>query len=202
MQEINKNILQYLSNFSNNKFIWEYIWILADLPMFFLPIFLLWFWLYYRFEKTETNNIFNSKDKKEILLLIFYSTILALIISLIIQQFINIERPENHINESAKLLMEHLPDASFPSDHATVSFAFLASLFFAGYKKIWLYFMPFVIIMNISRIVAWVHWPFDILAGAIIWISSSFLMFKYLKEIKLIKVLNKFILNIMKLIKL
>ena len=50
--------------------------------------------------------------------------------------------------------MSHVPDASFPSDHATVSIAFLTSLFLANYKRIGLIFLPFVIIMNLSRIIA------------------------------------------------
>lgn len=202
MQEININILNYLTSFSNNNFISNNIWLLSDAPIFFLPIFLLWYWLYYNFKKDEKNNIFSSTQNKEILLLILYSTVLALVISLIIQQFVNIERPEWYINESAKLLMEHLPDASFPSDHATVSFAFLTSLFLAWYKKTWFYFMPFVIIMNISRIIAWVHWPFDILAWTIVWILSSFIIFKYLKNNKIITKASSIIIKYMKIIKL
>lgn len=202
MQEINRNILNYLTSFSNNNFLEKNIWIMADLPIFFIPIFLLWMWLYYSFTKTIENNIFNKDKKKEVLLFIFYSTIIALIISLIIQQFVNIERPENYINKTWKLLMKHLPDASFPSDHATVSFAFLSALFFANYKKIWLIFLPFVLIMNISRVIAWIHWPFDVIAGMLVWIFSSFIIFEYFKKIESIKKINKYILEVMKIFKL
>ncbi|MDQ7023403.1 MAG: hypothetical protein Q9M97_07925 [Candidatus Gracilibacteria bacterium] len=53
----------------------------------------------------------------------------------LIQQFIIVERPEQHLGAGAKLLLDHLPDASFPSDHATVSIAFLTGLLLSGYKK-------------------------------------------------------------------
>jgi len=39
---------------------------------------------------------------------------------------VNVDRPEEHLKAGGKLLLDHLPDASFPSDHATVSIAFLA----------------------------------------------------------------------------
>lgn len=202
MQEINKELLTYLTWFSNIGFIEKNIWLLSDLPIFFLPIFLIWAWIYYTYKKDEKNNIFTSKDKKENLLFIFYSTVFALIISLIIQQFVDIDRPETHINNAWKLLMDHIPDASFPSDHATVSFAFLVSLFFAWYKNIWLMFLPFVLIMNISRVIAWVHWPFDILAWALVWTIASYITFKYIFGIEIVKKINNYIIKYLKHIKM
>jgi membrane-associated phospholipid phosphatase len=47
--------------------------------------------------------------------------VLAVIINLIIQQFFFFERPETLITP----ILKHIPDASFPSDHTSVSFAFL-----------------------------------------------------------------------------
>ena len=101
-----------------------------------------------------------------------------------------------------QLLLNHVPDASFPSDHATVSVAFLTSLFLFWYKNIWFIYLPFVIIMIISRVILWVHWPFDIIAWSLVWIFSSFIIFKYISQIKFIKNLNKFIIKIMWYIKL
>jgi undecaprenyl-diphosphatase len=75
-------------------------------------------------------------------------------VTLTIQHFIHFKRPEDYLVGAGKLLINHVPDASFPSDHATVSFAFLSALLFANYKKIFWIFLPFVILMNISRIIA------------------------------------------------
>jgi undecaprenyl-diphosphatase len=100
------------------------------------------------------------------------------------------------------LLLDHIPDASFPSDHATVSVAFLTSLFLAWYKKTWFIFTPFVIFMLLSRIILWVHWPFDILVWSLVWIFSSFVVFKYITKIKTINKVNKFLIKIMSFIKL
>jgi undecaprenyl-diphosphatase len=120
--EINRNLLIFFNNLSNYKIIEKLVLIFSDTPIFFIPIFLIYIWIYYTYSLKEDN-------KKKSVLFIFYSTIISIIIALIIQNIIHIERPENYINKTGKLILNHLPDASFPSDHATVSFAFLTSLF-------------------------------------------------------------------------
>lgn len=195
LQEINKEILIYLNSLSNNIIIEKIVNIFIDLPIFFIPVFLIIYWIYYTYK--EKNN-----TKKEDLLLIFYWIVMSLLISLLIQKIVHIERPETVINWVWKLLLKHLPDASFPSDHATVSFAFITGLFLANYKKVWLIFLPFVITMVISRIIAWVHWPFDILVWTIIWIIWAFISFKFLSKKNIVKKLNLFIIKVMWYIKL
>jgi len=199
IMEINKQLLNYFNSFSDIELIWENIGILADSPIFFLPIFLVWAWIYYSFINKPSSE---KNEKKSNLIFIVYWVIFSILVSLLIQQFVHLDRPELHLINSWKLLMEHLPDASFPSDHATVSFAFLTWLFLANYKKIWLVFLPFVLIMNISRIIAWVHWPFDILAWSLVWIFTMVFMFKYWKKCKILININKFIIKIMNYIKL
>lgn len=104
----------------DNLFLQKVILLFADLPIFFLPLFLVIGWLVANKDKDSF-----SKYK---LLLIFFSTALAIIISIIIQQFVEVERPENYINQASGLILSHVPDASFPSDHASVAAAFLLAL--------------------------------------------------------------------------
>jgi undecaprenyl-diphosphatase len=98
--------------------------------------------------------------------------------------------------------MNHIPDASFPSDHASVSFAFVTWLWIFGWKKTALWFFPFVLIMNLSRIIAWVHWPFDVIVWAIIWIFSAYMSFSFLTKMKLVKNINSFIMQLLSYIRL
>lgn len=195
MQEINIFLFQFLNNLNQYDFIKRIVFVLADLPIFFVPIFLVWAWLYYTYK--ESNSI-----QKEKLMFIFYGCVFGIVSALIIKQFIQLERPETAISNAGKLLLENIPDASFPSDHATVSFAFVMWLFYWWFKKIFWYFLPFVIIMNVFRVIAGVHWPFDIIAGTILGVFSAYIAVKYLPKIKFVKSLNSFIMKLLSSIKL
>lgn len=205
-QELNKEILISLNSLTEYDFVQKFILLFADTPIFFLPLFLLSMWIYYTYKKSPqveseihfTNNLL----EKEKLLLIFYSTIIWLSISIIIQQFVVVDRPEEALKWVWLLLLNHLPDASFPSDHATVSVAFLTSLFLAWYKKIWLVFSIFVIAMLLSRVIVGVHWPFDIIVWSLVWIFAAFVTFKYISKMIFIKKINKFIIKTLGHIKL
>ncbi|MDQ7008855.1 MAG: phosphatase PAP2 family protein [Candidatus Gracilibacteria bacterium] len=203
MQEINKNLLQYLNSLGENIFFEIFVKIFVDAPIFILPIFLAGFWIYYSFlERNQQGGFSPLLDKKQDLIFIFYGIVFAIITSLLIQQFIIVERPEQHLGAGAKLLLDHLPDASFPSDHATVSIAFLTGLLLSGYKKYFWFFLLPILAMNTSRIIAGVHWPFDIIAGGIVGIFISIITFQYYKKIKLVKKLNLKIIKLLNYIKL
>ena len=195
MQELNRQILIYLNSLIDNNIIEKIVLCFSDTPIFFLPIFLLFSWFYFTY-KIKDNN------KKNDLLFIFYSVIFAITINIIIQQFIHIQRPETALKWVWKLILNHIPDASFPSDHATASISFLTALFLANYKKVWYIFIIPVILMNLSRVSLGVHWPFDIIWWMIVWILSSFFIFKILKTNKYIISFNKFIIKTMSYIKM
>ena len=193
--EINHTITSFLNNFVLQNNLKNLVWFFADSPIFFLPIFFIFFWILFEF--FDKKNSENKKINKNNLLLIFYSIILWIIINLIIQHFLFFDRPETLITP----ILHHIPDASFPSDHATASFAFLFWLYFWWFKKIFYWFLWFVILMNTARIAWWLHWFFDIFAGSIVWFLSAFLVFKNQKNKYLIK-LNNFILNFAKIFRL
>ncbi len=188
--DINNSIAIYLNNFVINNHLEKIIWVFSDAPIFFLPVFLFWAWLYWTFK--EKNN-----EKKENLLYIFYSVVVWLILNTFLKIFIFEHRPEWII----KPILAHVPDNSFPSDHATVSFSFLFALYAAWYKKTFWLFLPFVLFMNFSRIAGGIHWFFDIFVWFILWIIAVIFVFKNTKNKYVLK-LNQFILKIMSFIKL
>jgi undecaprenyl-diphosphatase len=193
LKNFNEFWLNNLNSLTQYSIIKNIALIFADAPIFFIPMFLLGFWILHN-KKWET-------DKKENLLYIFYSVVLAVSINIFIQQFVNLERPETHLQNAGQLLLNHIPDASFPSDHAAVAASFLSAMFLFGYKKSAFTILPFFIIMLLSRIIAWVHWPLDIIVWSIVWIFSSFIIFKN-TDFYIFKNINKVFLKIASFIKL
>ncbi len=191
--DINIPLLWYLNSFTENETISTIVYTMADIPIFILPVFLLWYWFYFHSKK--------DIDGKKKLLFIFYSAVLAIVFSSIIQFFVNIDRPENSLEWAGKLILEHIPDASFPSDHASVGIAFVMSLFLFWFSKIWFITLPLFIIMLLSRIAWGIHWPLDIVAWSIVWIISSFLIYKS-QNLTIFKKVNHFILKIASYFKL
>lgn len=193
--DFNTFVLVYLNWLSDNEIIKNIALILADLPIFFLPLFLIIWWIIFTFK--------NKENKKDNLLLIFYSICTWVLINYIVKFFVDVERPETVLESKWNLILEHVPDKSFPSDHSTVTFAFLSSLYLFGFKKTFAIFLPFWILMNLSRIIAWVHWPLDIIAWIIIWITSALIISKFQNQLnKISNILKKldFVLYIKKLI--
>ena len=132
------------------------------------------------------------KEKKWVDRIYFFSLVsLSLILSRgiiteIIKFFSNRQRPFASLNIQP-LLDRNDINMSFPSGHASFYFAlaFSISLFYFAKEKnfknkIGFWFFGFAVLMGISRIFVGIHWPSDILAGAIIGITSSFLVRKIL----------------------
>jgi len=187
---INHNVSYFLNNFVLNYHLEKFVWFFADFPIFFIPIFLVSAWLYYAFKNKNV-------EKKKDLILIVFAPIFGLIVNIIIQHFIHIQRPETFV----KPILTHIPDASFPSDHAVVSFAFLFSLYVYGYKKVFWIFLPFVILMNLSRIAGGIHWFFDVFVWMIIAFLSVLFVYKIRKN-KKVKAMLDFLIKIASLLKL
>jgi len=160
IQAVNQQLFLALNSLSENTVIRDISIIFADAPIFFLPLFLVAGWIYFAQKK-------NTKTK-ESLLAIFYSTAVTVIFNMIIQHLVFVERPATFLGAKAHFVLNHIPDASFPSDHAAVGFAFVLSAYLFGFQKIAYYFLPFFLLMAVSRVIAGVHWPLDIVGGVFV----------------------------------
>ena len=71
-----------------------------------------------------------------------------------------------------EMLVEHLSDFSFPSGHTMVSF--IAATILAMYNRKWGYIaFPVAALMGFTRLYLYVHFPTDVLAGAILGILAG-----------------------------
>ncbi len=98
----------------------------------------------------------------------------------IIRYFLPISRPfvENHVN----LLIPYNPnESSFPSGHAAFYFA-LSTVIYSYNKKAGILFFLASFLIVISRVFVGIHWPSDILAGAIIGVFFGWLVNKISKK--------------------
>ncbi|MEG1658549.1 MAG: phosphatase PAP2 family protein [Oscillibacter sp.] len=71
------------------------------------------------------------------------------------------------VNTAIQLLVPRLADFSFPSGHTAVSFAATAALKASG-SRWWLPALAVSILMGLSRLYLYVHWPSDVLFGAVL----------------------------------
>jgi undecaprenyl-diphosphatase len=97
--------------------------------------------------------------------------------------------PAIHI-EGAHFLLGRKTSLSFPSSHAMNMFA-QAMLFTLFYRKKWPWFFMFAAIIGFSRIYTGVHYPLDVLGGAVLGVCiGSFVYYTYHIIMKRIVVAN------------
>lgn len=180
----NEELLEYVNGLMEYDIAQCFVSVFADGPVFFMPVFLLVWWLIYTYKNK------NIQKKKE-LLTIFYTAVIGLFANIGFQKLFNFERPEELCKVNGTLILEHLPDASFPSDHAAMSFAFMVAVYLAGYKKTALGLFVAFTLMALARVMACVHWPYDVLVGAIFGSIVATFAFRYFTKNKYINLLNE-----------
>ena len=145
-----------------------------------------WFWL-------DTLAIFFAQYFEYILLisLVFFlikgfrrywpmliQAFLAVILSrLVIVEIIRFfwGRPRPFLENNINLLLTHSATSSFPSGHAAFYFALATAVYFYN-KKSGLFFFLAAFLISFFRVFAGLHWPSDILTGAIVGIFSGWLI--------------------------
>ena len=85
-------------------------------------------------------------------------------------------RPRPFISKSfVPLIAQSADEASFPSGHATFFFAMSTIVYFYN-KKLGIIFFIASFFIAIARVFVGVHWPSDILAGAVLGILTGYIL--------------------------
>ncbi len=133
---------------------------------------------------------------KNNLLFIFYADLISGWLNIFIQQFFYVERPATFLQSKWAFILSHIPDNSFPSDHAAIGTAFIVALALFGYKKTAYVLTPIFILMFLARIIGGVHYPFDILGWILVGIISAYFAWK-IRNMGFIQKLNQIIIQMM-----
>lgn len=86
------------------------------------------------------------------------------------------------IENSVNLLLNQEASSSFPSGHAAAFFAASTVVYYFN-KKLGIAFLIASCFISIFRVFCGVHWPSDILAGALVGLVSGWLTIKIFKRV-------------------
>ena len=76
------------------------------------------------------------------------------------------------VNTAVQLLIARPGDFSFPSGHAGASFAAASALYFSR-NRLWVPSLMLAVLIAFSRLYLYVHYPTDILAGALLGVMTG-----------------------------
>lgn len=88
------------------------------------------------------------------------------------------------VNTAVQLLVAKPRDYSFPSGHTAASFASVTALYLAGEKKMWKAALVLAVLIALSRLYLYVHYPTDIIGGVIFGSLSGYLGYKIVEWIQ------------------
>ncbi len=123
-----------------------------------------------------------TKERKKFISFLLLSVIsfaLSLIVAKILGHFIYDPRP--FVTEHVKPLFAHAPDNGFPSDHTLLTAA-IASVVFAYNKKLGILLYVISLAIGVSRILAQIHHPLDIIGSFVIAIVVTYFSYLLLKK--------------------
>ena len=156
------------------------IHIFADIELIVCAFFLVFLWFYGLAQK----EIFYKEQS----LKIFFSIVISIVFCILLNNILPF-RPRPEVMSTILPLISHIPDNSFPSMHAMFagSSTFAAFLFLQSPQKKYSWFkyfihmwMPWVlwvlwILMAFSRVLAWIHYPGDIMVGYLLSIILTYM---------------------------
>jgi len=103
------------------------------------------------------------------------SAAVALLVNQVVSHLWNRPRPFVSHPGSLTLFISHARDASFPSDHASASFAIAVSVLLL-HRRTGLVLLGLASVISVARVFEGVHYPTDVLAGAAIGTISALLV--------------------------
>ncbi|MDO4595135.1 MAG: phosphatase PAP2 family protein [Tissierellia bacterium] len=126
---------------------------------------------------------FTTKEYKQMAKVMFISMIISVIVcNLMLKPIVHRTRPFN-INTAIELIAAKPLDYSFPSGHTMFSFTSVTVILMMAKSKLLKYFtLAIAILIALSRMYLYFHYPTDVLAGFILGSLISYFTVKYMKN--------------------
>ncbi|PAK37496.1 undecaprenyl-diphosphatase [Peribacillus simplex] len=179
LSEMNSNLFRMINNLGKQYTdLNPFFVFIAEYMIFFLVLAVLMF-------------LFSRNNKNRIMVFCaFIALVISEILAKIAGQFHSNYQPFAELPNVNKLV-EKAVNNSFPSDHTIIFFSFCITfwLFKRGWGFLW---GILAVLVGISRIWVGVHYPADVLVGAIISIVSAMIVYKIVLKLSLTK---KFLRN-------
>ncbi len=118
-----------------------------------------------------------DRQAREVAFTCFLCTVIAFVMSMVILFILNgaFFRPRPYTSMSnVHLLFYHNTDSSFPSNAATMAFVMAISVFMY-YRKVGSVMLALAVYVGLARVFCGVHYPLDIVSGAMLGLGSAFL---------------------------
>ena len=166
---LNQKIFEVFFGFGHRNFILDAVFIFLAK---FLPYFLVLGFLVLVFYKSNSRRRF----------ILYIEAALALILGsgLFVQFFRFFYHHPRPFEEMGFIpLIAESASSSFPSNHATILFALSLLVFYLN-RKAGLWFFILSLLNGLARVVVGVHWPLDILGGALVGLLAAYLIHRWL----------------------
>jgi undecaprenyl-diphosphatase len=164
---MNLYIFHILNNLSNQSATFDKVVYFIAEPFGIIVIILAIIFLLFHHDVLPSKNPLLPLLKKwREITLVFLSGIFAWIVSETIKTIAHTPRPFEYLLDLKPIFLHGGMD-SFPSGHATF-FSALAVALYMSHKRVGYLFMVFALLIGLSRIIAGVHFPIDILFGFIL----------------------------------
>lgn len=171
---MNDIIFYFFYNLSHQFALLDKVIIFSAVYLPYIVVACAFLFLVFHHDVFPSKNPFKEFFKKwEEFFLVFFSGLLAWLISKVLKILFHTSRPFLDLPNVEGLFNES--GFAFPSSHSAFFFAIAFALFF-NHKRVGYVFFLFALLIGIARIVSGVHFPIDILGGLVLgWLVAHFL---------------------------
>lgn len=160
---------------NGNEWLYVVVYLLAQVLIFVLPVILYILW-------RSRGHISKHLPQKAVVLAVL-TVVLAFSVKTLFNAFYSRARP--FITDPELMYMNfRVASDSFPSGHTIFAFAIASSLNLSGYHRLGSVLYVVAILIGLSRIFAGVHYPSDVLAGALIGMGSAWYLHREASTLK------------------